>query len=157
VILAALVPTLIIYSSQARAIEDRYPRTSRIFRHYTRALVAPLIDASKLIIGSAAGGTFNPNRSAVYVEEPIDATIACPPTGDQSARKTLEYALPLFPTETPLTRANAYVEFEITRAGYWEPLIRKEFNGRVTETIFDVPFIYFGPYSIAIAPVGSCY
>jgi transglutaminase-like putative cysteine protease len=157
VILAALVPTLIIYSSQARAIEDRYPRTSRIFRHYTRALVAPLIDASKLIFGSAAGGTFNPNRRAVYVEEPIDATIACPPTGDQSARKTLEYALPLFPAETPLTRANAYVEFEITRAGYWEPLIRKEFNGRVTETIFDVPFIYFGPYAIAIAPVRSCY
>ena len=149
-ILAALIPALIIYSSQASAIEDRYPRTSRVFRHYTRSPLAFLIGQSKFILGSS-GGTFTPNVRAVYVEEPIDPLIACPPTGVQSALKTIQYQLPLLPGETPQIRANGYVEVEVTRAGYWDAFIGKNVNGIGSlETYFLTGFLYYGPFSIAI-------
>lgn len=159
VILAALVPALVIFSSHSASIEARYPRTSRIFRHYTRSGTAPLISASKLLLGSQPGGTLNPDFRAVYVEEPVDPRISCPPSAEQSAQKARDFQLPLWDGEAPEGRADAYVEVEVTRAGYWEPFILKGLNSlQVEETVFALPFVYFGPFAVAIRQHGDpCY
>lgn len=170
----AVIAALVIYSSNNVEIERRYPRTSRVFRHYTRQFrvvpgmtpnvlpVAFLIDTSKILFGSEPPGTLNPNASdgrVVYVEEPPDNNIACPPTAEQSANIARAYELPLDPGETPDKRANAYIEFEITRVGYWEPYIVTGKNTQdANETGFRLPFLYYGPYAVAIRAYGSgCY
>jgi hypothetical protein len=158
-VIAALVPALVIFSSHSATIENKYPRTSRIFRHYTRSGTAPLISASKLLLGSQPGGTLNPDFRAIYVEEPIDMSIACPPSAAQSAQKARDFQLPLWDGEAAEKRADAYVEVEVTRAGYWEPFVLKGLNVlSIEETAFALPFLYFGPFAVAIEQHGdACY
>jgi hypothetical protein len=69
------------------------------------------------------------------------------------------YELLLDPGEAASNRANAYVEFEVTRSGYWDPYIVKGPNDLdVDETGFRLPFLYYGPYAVAIRAYGDgCY
>lgn len=113
-------PALIIYSSHAQEIENLYPPTSRVLRHFTKAIFAVAIDVTKFIYGSPPGGTFNPDFRAVYVADVTDpqAKASCPPTVDQSTRISTDYMLAVEPPDTALTRVSGYVDIEITRAGY---------------------------------------
>lgn len=156
----AVITALIIYSSHAQEIENRYPQTSRVLRHFTKSIYAALIDGSKIILGSQPGGTFNPDFRAVYVADVADpqAGASCPPTADQSFRISTDYMLTIEPPDTGFTRVSGYVDIEITRAGYWDPVMSEHLNAQGTrEVMFKLPFLYFGPYAVAIRGLGACY
>jgi len=156
----AVITALIIYSSHAQEIENRYPPTSRVLRHFTKSIYAALIDGSKFILGSEPGGTFNPDFRAVYVADVTDpqAGASCPPTADQSASISRDYELLIESPDTPFTRVSGYVDIEITRAGYWDSVMSEGINKQDTrEVIFKLPFLYFGPYAVAIRGFGACY
>lgn len=146
-ILAVLMAALIIASSASQAIEKRYPRISQIYRHYTTGFAKPLILASNTILASK-DGDFGPG---VYTEEPPDADITCPITQDEIIVIHDRYNLPTEPLRS------SYVEIEITRAGYWDAVINEQLNSKnAVETIFRLPFLYFGPYSVAIEYHDAC-
>jgi hypothetical protein len=160
---AAIITALVIYSSHAQEIENRYPKTSRVLRHFTRAIHGPLIWASKMIISSKEGGTFNKDFRAVYMADINDpqARASCPPTADNSRQISIDYELPLEKNETIEERVRAYVDIEITREGYWDSVIideRTTINSQGThEVVFKLPLLYFGPFSIGIYGLGACY
>ena len=158
-VLIALIVSLIIVSSQATTIEQRYPRTSRVLRHFTLSIRAALIDGSKVVIGGT-GGTYNPDFPAVYFADPRDpqASVSCPPTADQSARVNEDYEMGAAPPDDQV-RANAFVDVEITRSGYWDAVIFERINDHATrEVIFRLPFVYYGRiFAVAIGDVGACY
>jgi len=141
-----------IAAAQARAIEERYPPASRVLRHYTRLLFVPLITGTEIILGSTQG-TFGPG---VYFEEPPNQAISCPPTPVESAAITALYQLPLNEGETPFTRATGIVDLEITRAGYWDPIIIHPNAIVPSEAIIPLLFVYFGPGAVAIRLYQSC-
>jgi hypothetical protein len=163
-VIMALITALIIYSSSAQQIEERYPRTSLVYRHYTHPIYAAAIDASKWIRGSADGDL---GPGVYFEEQPTDNVfdVHCPVSPTQSIELVKYYrlavgnkiALPPYPETNAETRAAAFIEVEITRAGYWDRAIdrrRNPFTNNM-ETIFMLPFLYFGPYATAIRQNGA--
>ena len=163
-ILAALIVSLVIFSSYSEAIERRYPRTSKIYRHYTHPVYATAIEVANWIRGSDDGDL----GAGVYVEEqPRDNALSvdCPVHPAESVNLVDRYNLklnpinlPPFPEPAPETRAAAFVEVEITREGYWDAVIERRGNRNgIPETVFHLPFLYFGPYAVAIQQHSTCY
>jgi hypothetical protein len=159
---AAIITALVIYSSHAQEIENRYPKTNRVLRHFTRAQFGPLIWASKMIYASPPGGDYNKDFYAVYLADPMDqidaqAKASCPLTADESIQLTSSYNLALNDGESPEKRARAYVDIELTREDYWRPVMREVRNDNdATEVVFKLQLLYFGPYSIGIDGLGEC-
>lgn len=155
--IALVIGAMALASEYKAATESLYPPLNppRVFRHYTRPATVPLILGSKTILGSPPGGDLNPDFWAVFVEEPVDASVVCPMQPAQSAGKTADYNLTLLPGESPNDRARGYVEVEVTRSGYWDLLIGKGANNNgIVETYFKLPFVHFGPYAVAIRQHG---
>jgi hypothetical protein len=55
--------------------------------------------------------------------------------------------------------AGSFIEIAITRAGYWDGVIGGGVNNSGgEEVVFHLPFLYFGPWAVAIEQNGSaCY
>lgn len=150
VVLAALIACLAVASASEHAIEERYPPARRVFRHYTTAAVAPLIDVSGTVIAGRDGGDAG---FGVYTEEPPNEAIGCPMSDTDVANVMYRYNI-----DPAKGDRDAYVQFAITRSGYWERVIDKYLNNKgATETIFRLLFVYYGPFAVAIEPAGACY
>jgi hypothetical protein len=79
------------------------------------------------------------------------AQASCPVTPDEAARIARDYEM---------KNAEAYVEIEITRDGYWNGVLRKapKLNSHGTqEWFFALPFLYYGPWAVAIRDHRACY
>lgn len=146
-VVAFLIIASVLAQASSTAIENQYPRISQIYRHYTTEFAAPLIDASKFILASAKGD-FGPG---VYTVEPPDKDIFCPMTPAETDIVMQRYNISGDPR-------SAFIEVEITRAGYWTPVISEQLNSNgAVETIFHLPFLYYGPFAVAIRPHSACY
>ena len=138
-LLALAITALSMYHSHAHEIEKEYPRINQVIRHYTTLTRAEAIYLSRVIIGG--NGDFGPG---VYVVEPPDADITCP-----LSQAEMNMIYDRYNLTGP--QRDAYIELVITRAGYWDRVIQEELNSKnAVETIFRLPFLYFGPNSIAI-------
>lgn len=148
-LIMALIVSLIILSTQASVIESKYPRISQVYRHYTTSFAKPLILASQLILASDKTADFGPG---VYTVEPPDADITCPITSGE-----IEIIHDRYNIHDKKALRDSYVEIEITRAGYWNAVINEQLNSKnAVETIFRLPFLYFGPFSVAIEYHSDC-
>jgi hypothetical protein len=148
-LIALLAVAAALAQANAQSIEEQYPRTSKVYRHYTPSLIAPLIDSSKTIL-SSAGDPPGFGRG-VYFEAPPDTNIGCPMSSQDTSNIMYRYNI-----EGP--DRDAFIEVEITRSGYWDPVIEVKENDRGgVETIFRLLFVYYGPFSVAIQPHSECY
>jgi hypothetical protein len=167
-VLMAAIGAFVIWSSASAAIEESYPRTSRVFRHYSHALWTLAISTTRFLVGSRAGDL---GPGVYFEEQPRDNTLGanCPVSGEQSVLLVAKYNLPssnspidLGPwgsvLSTPFTRAASWIEIEVTRDKYWDAVVFRGPNRDGTpETVFRLPFLYFGLGAVAVRQNDLCY
>jgi len=162
--LMAVIVILMISTAVMQAVDAKYPRVNRRFRHYTSA--ASAIVASSMILETQSDGTFG---SGVYVADASEEEslgIGCPP---DSINVATRFQIPR-PDKIDPSRITGWVEITITRDGYYVIDGRVNSAGQ-TELIIREPLVptihpyyktatralYIGPYAFALNISNVCF
>lgn len=149
-LIGAIIIARAISSSISITTDEEYLTIRQVYRHYTTIVGQPLILGTQMFIDNPlTENTFGPG---IYFEEPPNPDINCPVTDIQAEDIAKTYEIK---SSIPVS---SWVEVAITRAGYWDGVIEEQVNNSGgVETIFRLPFLYFGPYAVAIEYNDTCF
>lgn len=119
-----MVLMMILEGTSQKEMDEKYPRFSKLLRHYTTRGNAWAIRFTSSVFASDSSAEFkegayfaNPGQ---WLENfpPLNPGVSCPPTPDQSRDIALAYNIP--PGAPDPARVTSYVEVELLRQNYFQ-------------------------------------